>query len=183
MNTKSLFVESIKLELDPFHAKKIDQIDQFDYSNVLEKVDMDSGGLTEDYLAEGALALKQYYAVALLDPLNEHAVSKYVDPFWHTHILFTKEYCRFCKEIFGGYIHHQPLDPTNEKEIIRVKRLYDATLNVYDKIFSSYDSSWWPRISPSTGQTVLAKKIVCLHMLVEDPAIMKFALFPAIGTA
>lgn len=35
-----------------------------------------------------------------------------IDEMWHTFILFTKDYTRFCKCYFGHFIHHMP---TTEK--------------------------------------------------------------------
>lgn len=175
MAKSSRFMKAIKIDVSSFHREKLTQIDEFDYSKVLKKVGRDHGGLTDRYLSEGEFALKQYYAVALLDPLNEHAVSKLVDPFWHVHILFTKEYMNFCNSIFGGYIHHTPLDPDDTKEVKRVGKLYDYTLTTYKKIFSDIDESWWPKVG--SDMVGLANRIVCLHMLVQDPEIMAHALF------
>jgi hypothetical protein len=31
-----------------------------------------------------------------------------IDEMWHTFILFTPDYTRFCREYFGQYIHHMP---------------------------------------------------------------------------
>lgn len=31
-----------------------------------------------------------------------------VDELWHTHILFTRDYARFCREVGGKFIHHTP---------------------------------------------------------------------------
>jgi hypothetical protein len=31
-----------------------------------------------------------------------------VDAIWHSHILFSKKYFEFCKQIAGRYIHHTP---------------------------------------------------------------------------
>lgn len=105
------FINTIKISLSPLHIEKIKLIDNFDFSKTAKKVDRDTHGLTSKYLAEGIENLKRYYVVALLDPLNEHAVSRYVDPFWHAHVLHTKEYIEFCSTVFDQYIQHQPLDP------------------------------------------------------------------------
>lgn len=35
-------------------------------------------------------------------------ISRYVDDFWHTHILFTQDYVRMSEYVTGKYIHHQP---------------------------------------------------------------------------
>jgi len=31
-----------------------------------------------------------------------------VDEVWHAHILHTEEYLAFCKQVFGGFLHHHP---------------------------------------------------------------------------
>ena len=173
---ESKFLQSFKISLSDFHKEKLLQIDNFDYSKVLKKVDRDSGGLTDKYLEEGMLALKKYYAVALLDPLNEHAVSLYVDPFWHSHVLFTKDYTKFCNSIFGGYIHHSPLDPDDTKEVERVGSLYNYTISIYDQIFKEYDKNWWPSLERKS-QGFSAVKPICFHYLVKDTEIMQKALF------
>ena len=36
--------------------------------------------------------------------------SPLVDLVWHEHILATKEYMKFCDEVFGAYLHHTPGD-------------------------------------------------------------------------
>lgn len=35
-------------------------------------------------------------------------ISRYVDDFWHTHILFTQDYVLMSDFVAGKYIHHQP---------------------------------------------------------------------------
>lgn len=174
------FMEALKLEIGDFHREKLIQIDEFDYEKVLKKVGRDLGGMTDRYLLEGEFSLKQYYAVALLDPLNEHAVSKLVDPFWHAHVLFTQDYMDFCNSIFGGYVHHTPLDPDDTREVRRVEKLYEYTLGTYKKIFSDIDQSWWPEVG--SGMIGLASRVVCLHQNVKDPEIMAHALFEKAGS-
>jgi hypothetical protein len=31
-----------------------------------------------------------------------------MDEVWHAHILHTKDYCDFCDQVYGGYLHHHP---------------------------------------------------------------------------
>ncbi len=109
---------------------------------------------TEEFLNEGIFNLKLYYVVALLDPINEHAVSEMVDPFWHSHILLTRRYHDFCSSIFEQYMHHQPLDKNNKTELANIDELYTYTINVYEKMFNAktINRNWWPY-----------KSLVCLH--------------------
>lgn len=67
------FIDSFKIHLNDFHLNKLKSIDNFDYSETLKKVNHDLGGVSNDYLQKGLENLKRYYAVALLDPNNEHA--------------------------------------------------------------------------------------------------------------
>ena len=167
------FLDSFCITLDNFHLQKVRQIDRFDYSAVRSKVRRDHG-LQDPELDAGIEQLKRYYAVALLDPFNLHAVSESVDPFWHSHILFTTEYIHFCNNIFGQYIHHEPLDPNDRERVAYVTKLYDYTLDTYSKIFKSIDSKWWPKSS------VKASVVVCLHYDVTNEELRKAALFPRV---
>jgi len=164
--------KQIKLDLSEFHKEKINQIDNFDYSNLVWKLRQENG-MSDEHITEGIENLKRYYVVALFDPLNEHAVSELVDPFWHTHILFTKEYISFCSNIFNGYIHHSPLNQQNNKEVSEVSELYNYTIEIYDKIFHHVDENWWPRLNNNS----LAVNLVCRHMLQHDSLIKDNALF------
>ncbi len=131
-------IKSIKMEVSDFHYSKLELIDNFDYSKVTKKVKEELGeNATKEFLYEGVENLKKYYAVALLDPLNCHAVSEMVDPFWHAHILFTHDYIKFCDDVYGHYIHHEPLDKDNLDEVERVTRLYEYTLEIYPKLFNN----------------------------------------------
>lgn len=166
-------IDSIKVRLTDFHKERIKMIDEFDYSKVRSKVDKDMGGVPKSYLDKGIENLKKYYVVALLDPKNKHAVSRPVDPFWHSHVLFTKDYQKFCKDIFGGYIHHEPLDENNSIEVKKVENLYDYTIDLYDDMFENLDKEWWPK-DRFSGNI----RVVCLHMEITNPTILENALFP-----
>ena len=85
-------IDSIKVDLQPLHLEKIKKIDEFDFSKKSKRVAKETGIHDKEYLNQGIHNLKRYYIVALLDPLNEHAVSETVDPFWHAHVLHTKDY-------------------------------------------------------------------------------------------
>ena len=34
--------------------------------------------------------------------------TKDIDEMWHAHILHTRKYVAFCKDVFGCYLHHNP---------------------------------------------------------------------------
>jgi len=168
------FLGSIRLPLSGFHRERVRLIDDFDYTKVAEKTrkELHERGIEVDreYLHGGIHALKQYCAVALLDPLNMHAVSERVDPFWHSHIIFTRDYAAFCERIYGQYIHHQPLDESNDEEVRKLRVLYRYTHGIYRQMFSHVDEFWWP-------QPEIAR-MICYHYKVTDLEVVKEALFP-----
>lgn len=52
-----------------------------------------------------------YLKLASQQPSGHFSPSPLVDVGWHTFILYTREYDRFCRELTGGrFIHHEPTD-------------------------------------------------------------------------
>jgi hypothetical protein len=133
MSTKSLISVVALCVTSPEHLKRISRIDAEDFSQVLAKVKKDAKkngtAHSEKYLEDGLLGLKQYYAIAMLDPANAHAISAELDPFWHAHMLFSNEYMSFCNDVVGEYMHHVPLSHDNLVEVGRVKMLYGYTIS------------------------------------------------------
>ncbi len=54
-------------------------------------------------------------------PLAIDASLLMLDEMWHTFVLFTRDYARFCRRFLGGYVHHAPT-PRSAKE--RARRLW-----------------------------------------------------------
>lgn len=146
--------------LTSFHLEKLNVIDTADFSSVRRKTleDLRKQGLdpSDLYLDEGILALKQYYAIALLDPRNMHAVSDLVDPFWHAHILHTHDYIEFCDRAVGGYMHHDPLDHANVHRLERVAHLYSYTVECFEQFFNYVNPDFFP-------QTLPEPRLICVH--------------------
>jgi hypothetical protein len=165
----------VDVSLSPFQISKIVEIDNlinedavFIKRKVVEDFEEKSLRIDDDTLNEGIFNLKLYYVVALLDPKNRHAVSERVDPFWHSHILHTELYHKFCNKVFNQYVHHKPLNKMDIKACEEVDRLYSYTLDVYHNIFKKelIDGLWWPENNQ-----------VCTHMDLYDPDIFKEGLF------
>lgn len=164
---------TIAPELTALQSERVDMIDAEDFSGVKRKVreEFIKQGLVvgDDFLDEGVLALKQYYAIALLDPTSEHAVSEEIDPFWHAHILHTEEYIAFGERVFGQYIQHTPLDHADQVQVERFAGLYAHTASVYTKAYNYISLEFFP-------QEVAAARLVCGHVEIGDPVIREQAL-------
>lgn len=146
---KSL-LENIRMKLNNEHIVRIKLIDQEDFSSIVRKtreILLASGrnDISDEYLERGVFALKQYYALAMLDPANAHAISDIVDPFWHAHILHSEQYVPFCTSVVGEYMHHRPLDKSNAGHVEIISRLYDYTHTVLQSFFVNVDDLFWPK--------------------------------------
>lgn len=106
----------------------------------------------EGYTAEKVEAMQEEY-IKFIALCSEHAtkakpivISNQVDPFWHTHILFTNKYRGMCERIFGkegAYLDHNPTKTEDD-----VKALEDSykgvTLPLYEKYFGLPSGEFWP---------------------------------------
>lgn len=153
-------ISTIRLRIHPEHRRRLELIDFEDYSGVARKVaehfaETDRP-LPFGHLEQGIFALKQYYAIALLDPANAHAVSRPLDPFWHAHILHTERYHAFCQAVIGEYMHHRPLDHGRPDHVAAVRTLYDYTLETLGKLFGTVNPAFWPA-------GVADSELICMH--------------------
>lgn len=157
--TRSI-ISDLVISVHPEMQKRLLRIDSEDFSGTIKKTkeyfDEINFSYDQEYLENGIFALKQYYAVALLDPANAHAVSRPLDPFWHSHILHTEQYEEFCSQVVGEYMHHRPLDHDIRKHVAAVRRLYNYTNEVLPKLFNTIDKRFWPI-------NVLDKDLICFH--------------------
>ncbi len=153
---------------------RVKRIDQENFESMMwkarQELELTGPKVDDEYVEKCILALKQYYVVALLDPNNFHAVSDILDPFWHAHILHTKQYVEFCQDVFGEYMHHRPLDHSKTVDVASVRRLYEYTQVVYEQIFTYYDRELFPKEVPDY-------RLCCCHGRPQNPDIRKHALF------
>jgi len=144
----------------PLHLERLQRIDSEDFTKVTEKVRSDAAKLgihlSNQFLNNGVLALKQYYAVAMLDPANGHALSEVLDPFWHAHMLFSQDYTDFCVDVVGEYMHHVPLSQNDRAQVERVRFLYDYTILILPTLFTKVSDEFWPAV-------VTDAHLICYH--------------------
>lgn len=172
----------VRSKLHPELIKRLNRIDSEDFSIVRKKVAKEFARrgttVTDSYIDELIIALKQYYAVALLDPANAHAVSVQVDDAWHMHLLDTDGYTKFCNEVVGEIMPHVHLDHDNHAQVENVRTLYDYTLEVLNEVFSHVNESFWP--SPETQPKLDPGEIlICYHKGNQDvyQSVQKYRLF------
>lgn len=90
--------------------------------------------------------VKRYLALAALYPDNPLGMAGKADDLWHTFIIFTREYHRFCMNVAGYYIHHRPTPKTEPRELGRAN--YQFFHDVYERVFGeSPPATVWPSVA------------------------------------
>ncbi len=115
---------------------------QWDLSFV-KNLAVEKGLYCVDEIDEVELEYKRWLSIALATGDNL-AISKKVDDFWHTHILFSQDYYEMCMRMNGAYIHHRPcvLDDPNDLD----KAFAQITLAHYRKYFGEPNPKYWDTV-------------------------------------
>ena len=82
---------------------------------------------------------KKFLSLKLLYPNASLVPSKFVDMFWHEHILDTKSYLEDCNKIFGHFIHHYPyFGIYGEEDQKALQKSFSETVKLYEVHFGKY---------------------------------------------
>jgi hypothetical protein len=92
---------------------------------------------------------KKYMAIMVINHKTGkrvEMVSELVDEVWHTFILFTNEYKKFCDTLVGEYIHHEPnidsLYGTDPLFPYKKKQSTEFFYNEYERCFGPLPEIW-----------------------------------------
>jgi hypothetical protein len=79
---------------------------------------------------------KRYLFLAKKYPEKNLVPTRYIDIFWHQHILDTQKYNADCIVIFGYFLHHFPYSGMNgEEDYKNHEKSSLETLDLYQKYF------------------------------------------------
>jgi hypothetical protein len=117
-------------------------IDNWDLTPVRRRVMRDTGIAEADAFKLQA-EYRKYLTCLLANPGIGVPVSKPVDEFWHTHMLFTSDYRRLQDEIFGGDIEHTPTLSDEEEEALMTD-YQRITFGSLIRLYGSMDPNYWP---------------------------------------
>lgn len=98
-------VSSIRVALPAELLEKVRAISHFDLWFVAERL---RGGPPDEKVESSIIEFKKYMVLFALGYEDLGMISHEVDEVWHSFILFTEAYTKFCQSIFGHYIHHAP---------------------------------------------------------------------------
>jgi len=97
--------------------------------------------------------LKRFLIVCAECSDGEIGMAGPIDDFWHTFIIFTHDYEKFCEQLNGKLIHHIPLNETDaEKPSKNELTAYQRFLSLYEQVFEEKPNiEIWPQESELAG--------------------------------
>jgi hypothetical protein len=124
----------------------IDRAMQFDLGQVSKRYAQDHHSSPE----EGQLLareLKRFLILRAFNPDIPYGITGKVDDMWHTFILFTREYARFCDEVAGTFLHHTPGVNQNARQVQQFRSNYANLFKDYAAVFGEGpDERAWPSL-------------------------------------
>lgn len=68
-----------------------------------------------------------------------------IDEMWHEFILFTEDYCQFCTQYFGAYMHHLPniFDNMPRPRDVVEKEIEKLLPYIYDNLGEETVKTWF----------------------------------------
>ena len=112
-------------------------IDNYDLSFLRERI-ADGRKLDGEDLAVVEREFKRFMKLVLQCEGPLAVIDPRVDELWHSFILFTPEYERFCHDVMGFFVHHQPRTtrtPIPERAISNFLEAYAATYGRLDEFW------------------------------------------------
>jgi hypothetical protein len=100
-------MNSESFALDRKSDELMKSIKHFDFKNIVKKY-RNEHGATEGEASQVLIQLQRWLMLCILYPQKRYPIGAKVDAMWHTFILFTREYKRFCDDVAGFFIHHAP---------------------------------------------------------------------------
>lgn len=113
------------------------KISEWDMSHVRRM--MEDQGFNADAIMEMETEYKRFIFIAVVN--GRATIAAPLDPFWHTHVLFTRDYARFGQHIVGKTLHHTPVAKSRTGPL---QPQYNRTREQYKEIFGFPSPVWWP---------------------------------------
>ena len=104
---------------------------------------------------------KKFLYLTLIHGEEAIVPSKFVDEFWHLHILDTLKYFDDCDAVFGEYLHHFPyFGMRGEVDLLALKTAWSKTKDLYQESFGNIVEEVWnaPQRCPNCGVRCRSKR-------------------------
>jgi len=117
------------------------QLKKWDFGRTIDII-VDHDGGDRSHAEEMVDEYRKYIALVVSNPKDHLAISGAVDPFWHAHIINTRDYLAMCRKLNCGYLHHNPT--ASQRERTELNPLYEKTMEKYEVAFGTAPQKWWP---------------------------------------
>jgi uncharacterized protein involved in tolerance to divalent cations len=121
----------------------LDAAMSFDMSDIVARYRHDYE-VPEIVAREHETELKKYLALCAAHPGKHYGMTPVIDDLWHTFLVFTREYARFCKQVAGRFLHHAPTKDEEKRDGSAVQN-YLMLLEDYTEVFGDPPAHIWPR--------------------------------------
>lgn len=130
MQSKQQLLAIAELDLEPIIVKLMDQ--------------EEGEGWALDFALRVSEEYKKFLLLNLLFPDASIIPSKYVDEFWHYHILDTSKYQDDCEQYLGFFLHHFPyFGMRGPEDEINLQNAWKETLSIYESQFGQIPVDIW----------------------------------------
>jgi hypothetical protein len=129
--------------------EKVDKLTQkamrYDIADVMRRY-AEHTRLPQEALDEHEREIKRFLVMCAANP-GMYAMRGPLDELWHTFIIFTSSYAKFCRLLGGRFIHHQPTAPEEAPpKKARTQNSYQRFLKDYQLAFAEEAPAHiWPR--------------------------------------
>lgn len=117
----------------------------FDMSDVLARYKKEQG-FTDDVIADHHRELVRFLSLCAtgINAGKFYGMMGAIDELWHTFVIFTREYSRFCDQVAGRFMHHVPEVEGAVSE--GTLEHYLAFLHDYETVYGeAAPTAYWPR--------------------------------------
>lgn len=129
-------------------------LDEYDMSFVWEKV-LSEGKASRDESPHLEREFKRFMKLVLREPGPLAMIDRRVDELWHSFILFTPQYRRFCEEVMGFFVDHQPRTSQTPVPAGAIGNFVEA----YKRHFGDLPDSWLENLAPEMRNMVQTGQI------------------------
>lgn len=138
----------------------IQKVLAFPVEHITERYATDQN-ISLDAAREHERECKRFLGLCASNPAKAYGMRGPIDKYWHTFILFTMEYAKFCDTVAGRFLHHVPRSSLTPPADAKTSSRYAEMLNDYQQVFGEEPPAHlWPRVS-SGGITGAGCEVAC----------------------
>ena len=127
------------------HVDSIDEALNLIPVEVIERYRLDFELSPEDALFHTGEFVR-YMAMCADRPHADYGMAGQIDEVWHTFILYTRDYAKWCNEVFGRFMHHVPTPPEEKQEVVSGNAVdtYALFYRDYSLFYGGLPPEIWP---------------------------------------